>query len=522
MAPHTLNAARDASVVFLKIGVAILVLLTSTGAIVFRIKYADSCCTKTAMELCNVAAAGMFIGMALNHLLPEASELAPPLDHPVKMNMVGLCAFCGFTFILLCERVFGASGEGGARVTVEEDHDAPQELQQIGERLVSEADRGHHQGKSSGLVTPGTAGGRGRAVRDVFARSPQTALSLRTPRRASVEVDIKKLLNTREIFCECLAKECQRDHDLLQHARRRISRESSASTPGDRMGSSTRSTMAPSGSMLVEKLLSASEGDGCAECASEEAAAAAAARAGAASQEEQHHTVGVVLCDVPGCRELASCDVSCDAECCVSPSAGARGAPENHLMDHGGGEGGSCRVLSSGTPICPLDLEERLHQHHTSDTHSHGSSSHGRDGGSSLGGAVSSRHEHAHDAHDTNTPHDVDGHDGHDHHGVSAAYVIMLALSMHSIFEGLVIGMAATVNAVLLVSACVVCHKWAAAFALGTAFANARIPQKRALICLMIFAVASPFGTVLGMILSVSVSSYGQGLLWEGAGNGLG
>lgn len=40
---------------------------------------------------------------------------------------------------------------------------------------------------------------------------------------------------------------------------------------------------------------------------------------------------------------------------------------------------------------------------------------------------------------------------------------------------------------------------------------------------LMIFAVvASPFGTVvtvLGMILlSVSVSSYFQGLLWEGAG----
>ena len=85
----------------------------------------------------------------------------------------------------------------------------------------------------------------------------------------------------------------------------------------------------------------------------------------------------------------------------------------------------------------------------------------------------------------------------------------MVALSFHSIFEGLAIGLQEELGALLNLFIAVIAHKSVMAFSLGMTLAQAKMKFFRYVISVMIFAVASPIGILIGMGLSDMEQSLG-------------
>lgn len=82
-------------------------------------------------------------------------------------------------------------------------------------------------------------------------------------------------------------------------------------------------------------------------------------------------------------------------------------------------------------------------------------------------------------------------------------FVLMIALSVHSIFEGLALGLATTEAACMNMVIAILVHKGAAGSSLGISLIktfpdNFRLCRQ----CVFIFAIATPLGVVLGMILA--------------------
>ena len=82
--------------------------------------------------------------------------------------------------------------------------------------------------------------------------------------------------------------------------------------------------------------------------------------------------------------------------------------------------------------------------------------------------------------------------------------VLVIALSMHAIFEGIALGLskdyAATLNIMLALS----CHKPAAALSLGVSIAkNFKGTDEitKGYLLLIIFALATPIGIIIGITL---------------------
>jgi len=94
-------------------------------------------------------------------------------------------------------------------------------------------------------------------------------------------------------------------------------------------------------------------------------------------------------------------------------------------------------------------------------------------------------------------PHDHPG----SHNTGKGAIMIMASLSVHSVFEGVVIGTAKTCKSVWLSVFIVVAHKWAAAMSI----ANHLTPQQRqtwvGTIILGIFSMTTPVGAVTGWVV---------------------
>ena len=82
-------------------------------------------------------------------------------------------------------------------------------------------------------------------------------------------------------------------------------------------------------------------------------------------------------------------------------------------------------------------------------------------------------------------------------------YLLMIALSVHSIFEGLALGLAKTETAVMNMVIAILAHKGTAALSLGISLIKVfpdDIRQIRWLI--LIFNIATPLGVIIGMIVS--------------------
>ena len=80
--------------------------------------------------------------------------------------------------------------------------------------------------------------------------------------------------------------------------------------------------------------------------------------------------------------------------------------------------------------------------------------------------------------------------------------MLLLALSVHSVFEGLAIGVSRTTDSTFRLIIAVLIHKIIAALVLGIRFRHANASQLHGALMILIFACATPLGTLIGMVIS--------------------
>ena len=81
---------------------------------------------------------------------------------------------------------------------------------------------------------------------------------------------------------------------------------------------------------------------------------------------------------------------------------------------------------------------------------------------------------------------------------VGRSYVLMLALSIHSLTEGVALGLQTGTRDIVLLLSAILSHKWAESFALGSSFVATGAPRHVALRFLATFASSTPVGILLG------------------------
>jgi len=126
---------------------------------------------------------------------------------------------------------------------------------------------------------------------------------------------------------------------------------------------------------------------------------------------------------------------------------------------------------------------------------------HGRGGEGSVRG-VSNEVHHSDDGH---RHHDhQDDHHGHGafQHSSLRSVMLLLALSFHSVFEGLAIGLQPSAHQMLTVFAAVIIHKAVMAFSLGLNIAQSQLSVRAFVWSNVLFSVSSPVGVAIGIGLS--------------------
>ncbi|XP_019865011.1 zinc transporter ZIP1-like [Aethina tumida] len=98
---------------------------------------------------------------------------------------------------------------------------------------------------------------------------------------------------------------------------------------------------------------------------------------------------------------------------------------------------------------------------------------------------------------------------GHSHHVMDdelqnsfSGFLAVLALSFHAVFEGLAVGLEASVQKVWYLFAAIATHKFVIAFCVGTELATSKTKTLLVLLYMGTFAVVSPLGIGIGLILS--------------------
>ncbi len=116
--------------------------------------------------------------------------------------------------------------------------------------------------------------------------------------------------------------------------------------------------------------------------------------------------------------------------------------------------------------------------------------------------------------------HEIVHHHGHDcieeHHGHVGAeagsggfypYVLVVALSLHSMLAGLALGTQDSFTNGLIIFAAIFVHKATAGFALGVSLARSGIEKRRSLRLAALFAAMTPIGILLGIALNRIIRS---------------
>lgn len=102
--------------------------------------------------------------------------------------------------------------------------------------------------------------------------------------------------------------------------------------------------------------------------------------------------------------------------------------------------------------------------------------------------------------------------DGHLHADLGSqsalrAFVLVFSLSLHSVFEGLAVGLLEDGREVLEICLALLIHKSVMSFSLSVALSRGRLRRVVASGCLLTFAVMSPLGVALGVGLSETKTS---------------
>jgi zinc transporter 1/2/3 len=105
--------------------------------------------------------------------------------------------------------------------------------------------------------------------------------------------------------------------------------------------------------------------------------------------------------------------------------------------------------------------------------------------------------EHSHRGLHEPTGHSFDALVGESREGIGA-YVVLAALSVHSLLAGLALGAEASLASALVLFFAIFAHKSTAGFALGVSLVRSRVARGRSWLLLGLFAVSTPVGILVG------------------------
>ena len=88
--------------------------------------------------------------------------------------------------------------------------------------------------------------------------------------------------------------------------------------------------------------------------------------------------------------------------------------------------------------------------------------------------------------------------------GLLEPIIVLCAIGFHGLFAGISIGIGENLNDTLIIIIAILAHKWAAALSLGVTFVKLFVPNKQFYILMTIFALITPVGTVIGLIVKQS------------------
>jgi len=83
-----------------------------------------------------------------------------------------------------------------------------------------------------------------------------------------------------------------------------------------------------------------------------------------------------------------------------------------------------------------------------------------------------------------------------------SSVILSIVLTIHSVFEGMVIGLQKSPTSVLIISAAITGHKVFEATALGANFVKKEVSKKKAAMWVIVFALGTPVGLLTGLLLS--------------------
>jgi zinc transporter 1/2/3 len=81
-------------------------------------------------------------------------------------------------------------------------------------------------------------------------------------------------------------------------------------------------------------------------------------------------------------------------------------------------------------------------------------------------------------------------------------YILLIALSVHGIFEGMALGVMNTIKECSILFSAIILHKWAAAFALGISFYKSGTEKELFIKMILLFTSFGPIGIIIGMFFS--------------------
>ena len=88
--------------------------------------------------------------------------------------------------------------------------------------------------------------------------------------------------------------------------------------------------------------------------------------------------------------------------------------------------------------------------------------------------------------------------------GLLEPIIVLCAIGFHGLFAGISIGIGENLNDTLIIIIAILAHKWAAALSLGVTFVKLFVPNTQFYILMIIFALITPIGTVIGLIVKQS------------------
>ncbi|KAG7327366.1 hypothetical protein KOW79_008972 [Hemibagrus wyckioides] len=130
-------------------------------------------------------------------------------------------------------------------------------------------------------------------------------------------------------------------------------------------------------------------------------------------------------------------------------------------------------------------------------------------------------HSHSH-AHRSVNDMESSGHHVHmdlQAHSSFRSFMLFLSLSLHSVFEGLAIGLQATDAKVLEICIAILIHKSIIVFSLSIKLIQSAVPTMWLIIYILVFSIMSPMGIAIG--IGVSEAQLQMGLLVQAVLEGL-